>query len=437
MTLGLGFGLSALSPAFGLAEAPGSVTGPWVDLDFQTGLYWRAGEGASSFAALPGVTVSRASAALAENEAGLYSSFASGVPRVTNKGLLVEAAATNHIRNNSMVGATVATPGNNPTNWVISFPAGVTKETLFVGTDAATGLPRIRLRFSGTASAAAAIAINWDAATQVPAVNGQAWTAAAFVSVVAGAAPTGLRVEALIRDSGGVSLGTLAQASMTGLTVGAPATRLAASATIANASVAYVQGRITTSSVAIGVAVDLTIDIIAPQLEQALSPSAPILTTSASASMPGDNIYIDLPSALDVPATLFIEAEIEVVEETATRYLGNLTKTDNAERLRLLRAPSGAASARSEVGGSAVLNTSASGKTGLRVLKMAVAHDGTDYRVSVDGVTVTGLTGAGPTGMSRLYIGSLVGGSQFNGWIRKAKVWRRALSQSDLNAVTT
>jgi hypothetical protein len=64
------------------------------------------------------LTTTRASLAWSDDSIGVWRQFANNIPRITDKGLLVEEARTNGIRNNSMQGAVVGTPGTPPTNWV-------------------------------------------------------------------------------------------------------------------------------------------------------------------------------------------------------------------------------------------------------------------------------------------------------------------------------
>lgn len=68
-----------------------------VEADFAGGFYRRGFAGSSSLTALPSWTFTRAGLGTAETAGGGVQTFATGVPRITDRGLLVERAATNHL----------------------------------------------------------------------------------------------------------------------------------------------------------------------------------------------------------------------------------------------------------------------------------------------------------------------------------------------------
>ena len=78
-------------------------------------------------------TVDRNSAKYVLGSGGSYVSYATDEPAFefnsdgSYKGLLVEPASTNQIRNGSGTGAVVGTPGTLPTNWT-HISAGLTQE---------------------------------------------------------------------------------------------------------------------------------------------------------------------------------------------------------------------------------------------------------------------------------------------------------------------
>ena len=96
-------------PALGRSLYPGAS----VALDFTRNLY-RSGtpvvKGSPSL--LSGWTFTRASTGYAETAAGALVAFASGEPRRTDKGLLVEEARTNLARGSVLTGGTLF-----PTDW--------------------------------------------------------------------------------------------------------------------------------------------------------------------------------------------------------------------------------------------------------------------------------------------------------------------------------
>ncbi len=93
--------------------------GPSLSLDFVEGHYQAEGESAVSFVALDGVAFSRAGPGLAVTGAGEVIAFAADAPRITDKGLLLEEAATNLLVNSSLSGG----------SWYLAGPSRTTGQT--------------------------------------------------------------------------------------------------------------------------------------------------------------------------------------------------------------------------------------------------------------------------------------------------------------------
>jgi hypothetical protein len=89
-------------------------------------------------------------------------------------GLLVETSATNSIRNNSMQGAVVGSPGTLPTNWNRN-TAGISSSIVGIGIEA--GIDYVDIRFSGTSVTAGGTTIygNAEPNGSVAAAPGQTW----------------------------------------------------------------------------------------------------------------------------------------------------------------------------------------------------------------------------------------------------------------------
>ena len=81
----------ALTPPAFVPQADGVSAD--IYMDFVNGNYWGAAPGPST--SPPAWTFSRSGQAWGDNQAGVWTSFASGVPVITNKGLIVSVQATN------------------------------------------------------------------------------------------------------------------------------------------------------------------------------------------------------------------------------------------------------------------------------------------------------------------------------------------------------
>lgn len=99
--------------------------------------------------------------------------------------LLVEPAATNSIRNNSMVGAVAgslpSSSGTLPTNWAESLN-GLVRQSVALGTE--NGVSYIDIRYSGT-STGSSCAVLFENATQIVASTGQTWSNSVYLKIIA------------------------------------------------------------------------------------------------------------------------------------------------------------------------------------------------------------------------------------------------------------
>lgn len=93
---------------------------------------------------------------------------------------LLEGAATNSVRNNTMAGAVAGTPGTLPTNWT---KGGLTVNV--VGSDVQNGIEYIDLQCT-SASAVSGAQVAFDSDTAIAGATGQEWTGSFFANLIAG-----------------------------------------------------------------------------------------------------------------------------------------------------------------------------------------------------------------------------------------------------------
>jgi hypothetical protein len=238
------------------------------------------------------ITFTRASSGTFVDSAGVIQTAATDVPRfdhdpITGEslGLLVEEQRTNNIRNNTMVGAVAGTPGTLPTNWSIS-GGGIgtlTQEVVAIGTS--NGITYVDVKYSGTSSSTG-FRIFHETAGQIAASTGQAWTGHVYAAILPGS--TGLTsVNVAINERNSESTIVNIQSGTSYSTLSSTMTRLTVTIASAGATTASVQPEFnivfpnTT-------AVNFTIRIGLPQLEQGAFATSVIPTTTAAATRSAD-----------------------------------------------------------------------------------------------------------------------------------------------------
>ena len=98
---------------------------------------------------------------------------------------LIEKSKTNFIRNNSMQGAALGSPGASPANW--SIPTawnGLDRTIVDFGVE--DGIQFIEVRYAGTIAGSSTTFFDFDSAGASPALPGQVWALSAFVRLTAG-----------------------------------------------------------------------------------------------------------------------------------------------------------------------------------------------------------------------------------------------------------
>jgi hypothetical protein len=239
----------------------------------------------------PRITFTRTSSATYFNSSGVLTTVANNVPRFdydpatfVPRGFSIEEQRTNSIRNNTMQGVVAGTPGTNPTNWTNS-TGGLTKT--IVGTGTANGITYTDFRFNGTTTSDF-LAIAIDASNVIAASDGQTWTLSAWLSVVNGSTTniTNLflqlgqysSVPAFLSNRNGSNIVSSVTSALT---------RFSSTLTTNNASVAFIQPLVVIGF-AIGVAIDITLRIGLPQLEQGFSATSVIPTTNVAVTRNAD-----------------------------------------------------------------------------------------------------------------------------------------------------
>jgi hypothetical protein len=198
--------------------------------------------------------------------------------------VMAEPAATNKIRNNTMVGAVNGTPGTMPTNWLFVDRNGLSHTV--VGAGAEGGIEYIDLRVFGTTTSAGANTsiLQTDTSTGPTGTDGQSLFASMYVRLVGGSMANASLSQAIVeRDSTGTFL-IGSNAAFTPSTSALSEQRPSVSRTFTSAGAAYATQEVW-ATWGSSVAVDFTLRIGLPQLELDRV-SSPIRTSGSAVTRP-------------------------------------------------------------------------------------------------------------------------------------------------------
>jgi hypothetical protein len=313
----------------------------WAPAGVVDWYYNYATQQGTSFLGFPPGTDTHAATIEAQQSTGVWVGYPANVPVITNLGLQTVPTRTNSIRNSAASGATSA-PSTMPTNWFLRTPgAGLGTVALTVvgtGTDPATGLPYVDLRWAGTMGATGNFffGVYFESGSQISAMVGQTWACSVTGTLLggsfAGLINVGMGLDA--RDSGGAYLNTILSSGASGaFTPTATPTRVAAVATTTNASTAYVQPYFNMTGSA-GLVVDVTIRFSVPQLELGSFASPPILTTGTAATVNGNQQVIGLTGKLSQGVAGIVQIDTKGLADEKYLFELNDGTTDNQVSLR-------------------------------------------------------------------------------------------------------
>lgn len=389
------------------------------------------------------ITFTRASTGTFFNSSGVLTSAAINAPRfdynpatLAARGLLIEEARTNSIRNNTMQGAVAGTPGTLPTNWQ-RFLAG-TASTAVVGTGTENGIAYVDITFSGGNTDS--ISFFMDGTTGHAALNGQTWTGSAYYRLIAGSFANCTVLQAVYEAN---AAGTALANSSTSITTvtGAALSSQRIATTRANNNASTAEEQLTLQITGAG-AFSFTLRIGLPQLEQGAFATSVIPTTTTALTRSADVASVNTLSPWFNSTQGTIYAELMRPSLIASTSFANAWSiSDNTNNERFIAFNTGASQSMDlqvTDGGSAQAVFSAPGSiTANTAIKTAFAYAVNDFAWVRDaGAVQTDTSGTLPT-VDRLYIGAnAVGTGQWTGWIRRLTAYPRRLSNAELQAIT-
>ena len=272
------------------------------------------------------------------NAQGFIETVADNVPRLDYPiggivagcpSLLVEPAATNGIRNNSMVGAVAGSPGLLPTNWS-NAGSGLTRQSIVTGT--LNGIPYVDIRISGTANNTFHD-VFWDVNNIIAASVGQNWVASCYLQIIAQPNPPVNYVLAMREfNSGGGFLSVFPGPALSISTTSFD--RFSFTRALNQATVAFVHPSLFLTLVS-GQTYDFTIRIGYPQMEIGSVTTSVIHTTTAAINRGADVINKTGVSGLigQTEGTMYVEFEYRT--DTSTRRILAISDGSQVNRVFL------------------------------------------------------------------------------------------------------
>ena len=389
-----------------------------------------------------GFTFTRSGAtATRVNSSGVLETVAANTLRIDHDpttlaclGGLFEEASANAIRNSIATGAVTGSPGTVPTNWIFA-DAGLTRTVTVVGSE--NGFPCVNIRWAGTATDSL-IQVKFDADMQVAALPSQAWTCSQYLKLAAGslANVTKIGPGVIFRTSGGTFI-SLDFASTTPTSAALRTQRFLYTAT-APATTEYAQGMFR-ATVTVGAAIDFTISIGAPQLEQKAFATSYIPTSTAAVTRNADALRCGTLGSwfVQTSGTLLAHARKNVSVSGMIAEFGN--SGSNIDRYGLNVAATLAIQASSSIAGVGNYATTVNLATVGTSFKAAGSFDGTGKSSCLNGGTVaTSATGIVTSGYTLMDIGRAAWvGSYLNGTISRIEYYPRRLSNAELQTLTT
>jgi hypothetical protein len=350
--------------------------------------------------------------------------------------LLVEPAATNSIRNNSMVGASA--PNTLPTNWS-NAGSGLTRQSVVTGT--LNGIPYVDIRISGTANNTFHD-VFWDASNIIAASVGQNWVASCYLQIIAQPNPPVSYALAMREfNSGGGFLGVFTGPALSISTTSF--NRFSFTRALNQATVAFVHPSLFLTLVN-GQTYDFTIRIGYPQMEIGSVATSVIPTTTAAITRGADVINKTSIASLIGQTEGTIYAEVDIRNIVPTQFRVPILVSDgsvNPNNGALLEFSNTSAwRAQLRANNVQIFTISGPSSQPRGIYKVALGYKNGDSVLYVNGTQVAtsaaSFTFSATLTVENLY-GASAGNNVFNDRIRAAAVYPNRLSNTELATLTT
>ena len=407
---------------------------PIADLNFASGVYQLGATKTSLLSSLSGYSFTRASTGYAEDLAGNLISFASGAPRSTDKGVLIEEARTNSL---------TYSQDFSGTGWILSqatlgstnnlAPDGTLTATKLAETSAAASSHSVNSGISKAASA-----ITYSASIYVKAAE-RTWCQ--FTLYDGGS--LGIRYwfnlgTGAVGSSQNIGAGfTSPSASITALANGWYRIVVTATSSTATSIQPYIYCATGDLVLNYNGVTGSGIYIWGCQVEAGAFPTSYIPTTSASATRAADVFYFDGLSFV-FPYSILGAGILPSDTASSQKYIVTASQgADTTNKTYLFRGLSNNAVIQTMVNSSVTQNNNSTSFAGAGTLGLGVSHDGSTFNNSANTTTMGSGSGSGygSTPLTRISVGQgNTGGNPLNGYVKRIVVLPRALTSAEMYA---
>lgn len=391
------------------------------------------------------ITFTRASTGTFIDASGVLQTAAVNAPRLdfdpvtlAARGFLIENQRTNTLRNAQAGGAVVGVVGSGgslPTNWG-TFSID-TVQVLGVGTEAGRSFVDVRLAHTNSSGGNQFPLLYLDGTSGgTNAATGQTWTHSAWVQVLSGTSPAGVRLQLRGSVSGD------APSEVPTLAILPGGVRTALTHTFAVVGITRAHALIDFGSLPTGQTLDVTLRIAAPQLEQGPFATSYIPTTGAQATRAGDLASVNTLSPWYnlSEGTMLVEFVRAGFNEASTADTGFAVLFESSSSLVSLQASFSVQPNQVFLilnGGVQQTGIVQHGNTTNTLYRMGAGWAANNVAFAQNGVLVgTDTTATIPT-VTQLLLGRLsLTGHQLNGWLRRFQYFPRRLSNAEIQALT-
>jgi hypothetical protein len=385
------------------------------------------------------LTVTRASEGYAETNEGNWVNFGSGVPRITNRGLLVEESRTNLVPNSSGTGTLVGGPNFRPPGgWGNFSAAGLSHSTVDRGVE--NGMEYVDIRFNGTTTNSFIVEVFSNPAIAV--TPGEVHTLSFFYKLQAGTLPPGSIVfRTNHRYSGGGNPTLTADNPLPSGTwrraVGTQTAPASTTACFPGWSIEFMT---------VGAAVDFTLRFAWPQFELGAFATSPIRTTSSALTRAADAVSLTGANFTSwytgTSHTLFGEAFGYTTPASSSVNISivSIDDTTGNERIQIRRGDNFGSPFSTGIildGGATQANISSGTGVTIQPGKIALTYAVNDANQATNGTLLTQDTSVTLPTVTQMQFGNGPGTSCWNGYIRRVQYYPARLPDAQLQRITT